>query len=257
MQLTTEERRERIAADIHKNGKIRVSDLSEEYGISEVTIRKDLEALEAQGQLKRVHGGAVGLNKLYIDMDLSERYMTNSGAKKTLADYAADFVEDNDTIFMNAGTTLTYVLRAIRHKKNINLVTNSVQNATEAALYPSFNVILLGGELDSKYQFTHGTDAERQLENYHAAKCILSVDGISSDAGLTLYYANEAPLARKMIESSSKTIVVADSTKIGKGVFARITDASKTDILITNPTDNTKELAILEKMGVKIYTTED
>ena len=257
MQLSTEDRRARIAAKIHEHGKVKVAELSEEYNTSEVTIRKDLEALEAQGQLKRVHGGAVGLNKLYIDMDLSERYMTNSGAKKTLAELASEFVEDNDTIFMNAGTTLTYVLRAIRNKKNINLVTNSVQNATEAALYPSFNVILLGGELDSKYQFTHGTDAERQLENYHAAKCILSVDGISADAGLTLYYSNEAPLARKMIESSSKTIVVADSTKIGKGVFARITDASKTDFLVTNPSENKKELTALQKLGVKIYTTED
>ncbi len=255
MQLTTEERRARISAQIHKNGKVKVSELSEEYGTSEVTIRKDLEALEAQGQLRRVHGGAVGLNKLYIDMDLSERYLTNSGAKKTLAELAADFIEDNDTIFMNAGTTLTYVLRAIRNKKNINLVTNSVQNATEAALYPSFNVILLGGELDSKYQFTHGSDAERQLENYHATKCILSVDGISAEAGLTLYYSNEAPLARKMIESSAKTIVVADSTKIGKGVFARITDASGTNILVTNPSENKKELEALLELGVEIHTT--
>ncbi len=255
MQLTNEDRRARIAAQIHKNGRVRVAELSEEYGISEVTIRKDLEALEAQGQLRRVHGGAVGLNKLYIDMDLSERYLTNSGAKKTLAELAADFIEDNDTIFMNAGTTLTYVLRAIRNKKNINLVTNSVQNATEAALYPSFNVILLGGELDSKYQFTHGTDAEHQLDNYHATKCILSVDGISADAGLTLYYSNEAPLARRMVELSSQTIVVADSTKIGKGVFARITDAIATDILVTNPSENKKELDLLRELGVKIYTT--
>ncbi len=255
MHFTTEERRARIAAQVHKNSRVRVSELSEEYNTSEVTIRKDLEALEAQGQLRRVHGGAVGLNKLYIDMDLSERYLTNSGAKKTLAELAADFIEDNDTIFMNAGTTLTYVLRAIRNKKNINLVTNSVQNATEAALYPSFNVILLGGELDSKYQFTYGTDAENQLENYHATKCILSVDGISADAGLTLYYSNEAPLARKMIESSAKTIVVADSTKIGKGVFARITSAEKTNVLVTNPSENKAELDALKELGVEIYTT--
>ena len=256
MQLTTEQRRELIVNAAHENGKVKVADLSEEYGLSEVTIRKDLEALEAEGHLKRVHGGAIGLNKLYVNMDLSERYKTNASAKKTLAELAATFIDDNDTIFMNAGTTLTYVLRAIRDKKNISLVTNSVQNATEAALYSSFNVILLGGELDSKYQFTFGTDAERQLENYRAAKCILSVDGICSEAGLTLYYANEASLARKMIESSAKTIVVADSSKIGRGVFARITDAKKTDILVTNVSDKKKELVALEKLGVKIFQTE-
>ena len=253
MEYTTEARREKIIEKIHESGRIKVTELSEEYGISEVTIRKDLEALEAEGQLKRVHGGAVGLNKLYVNMDLSERYKTNAMAKKALADLAAEFIEDNDTIFMNAGTTLTYVLRAIKGKQNVSIVTNSVQNATEAALYSSFNVILLGGNLDSKYQFTYGADAERQLEIYHADKCILSVDGISASSGLTLYYANEAPLARKMVDLAASTIVVADSSKIGRDVFARITDAKKTDILITNPTENKKELAALTKLGVKIY----
>lgn len=255
MQLTTEQRRENIVAMIHELGKVKVSDLSEKYKISEVSVRKDLEALEAQGHLKRVHGGAVALNKLYVNMDLSERYLTNSQAKRQLAEAVASFVNDNDTIFMNAGTTLTYVLRAIKGKQNISLVTNSIQNATEAALFSSFKVILLGGEVDSKYQFTYGTDAEAQLANYHAMKTILSVDGISAESGLTLYYSNEASIARKMIEYSSKTIVVADSGKIGKEVFARITDAKRTDVLITNASDKEKELAALRKLGVTIYET--
>ena len=198
MNVSTEERREEIITIIQEKGKVKVSELSEKYGISEVSIRKDLELLEAEGHLSRVHGGAVGLNKLYVNMDLNERYKTNAISKKKLAELASRFIEDNDTIMMNAGTTLTYVLRAIRNKKNITIVTNSVQNATEAALYSDFRVILLGGELDSKYQFTYGDDAIAQLENYHANKCILSVDGISASAGLTLYYSNEASLAKKM-----------------------------------------------------------
>ena len=253
MSISTEERREEIIAIIQENGKVKVSELSERYGISEVSIRKDLELLEAEGHLSRVHGGAVGLNKLYVNMDLNERYKTNAIAKKKLADLAARFIEDNDTIMMNAGTTLTYVLRAIRNKKNITIVTNSVQNATEAALYSDFNVILLGGELDSKYQFTFGEDAISQLENYHANKCILSVDGISASAGLTLYYSNEASLVKKMIDSSGSVIITADSSKVGKNVFARITDASKTDILITTHTENKTELDLLRKLGVKIH----
>lgn len=253
MNISTEQRREQIISIIQENGKVKVSELSEKYGISEVSIRKDLELLEAEGHLSRVHGGAVGLNKLYVNMDLNERYRTNAIAKRKLAELASRFIDDNDTIMMNAGTTLTYVLRAIRNKKNITIVTNSVQNATEAALYPDFNVILLGGELDSKYQFTYGEDAISQLENYHANKCILSVDGISSSAGLTLYYSNEASLVKKMIESSGEVIITADSGKVGKNVFAKITDASKTDILITTNTENKTELEKLRKLGVKIY----
>ena len=253
MSLSTEERREEIISIIQENGRIKVSELSERYGISEVSIRKDLELLEAEGHLSRVHGGAVGLNKLYVNMDLNERYRTNAIAKRKLADLASRFIEDNDTIMMNAGTTLTYVLRAIRNKKNVTIVTNSVQNATEAALYSDFTVILLGGELDSKYQFTYGDDALCQLENYHANKCILSVDGISASAGLTLYYSNEASLVKKMIESSGSVIITADSSKVGKNVFAKITDAAKTDILITTHTENRVELDALRKLGVKIH----
>jgi DeoR/GlpR family transcriptional regulator of sugar metabolism len=253
MSATSEVRRDEIVALIQAQGKVKVSELSEKYNISEVSIRKDLEALEAEGHLTRIHGGAVGMNKLYLNMDLTERYKTNSAAKKEVAALVEKFIDDNDTIMMNAGTTLTYVLRALRGKKNISIVTNSVQNATEIALYPSFNVILLGGQLDSKYQFTYGQDALQQLQNYHATKCILSVDGISAESGLTLYYSNEAELARKMIECSDMSIVVADSSKLGKNVFARITDASKTDILITNKSDNYEELAKLKKLGVKVH----
>ena len=230
MSISTEERREEIIGIIQENGKVKVSELSQRYGISEVSIRKDLELLEAEGHLSRVHGGAVGLNKLYVNMDLNERYKTNAIAKRKLAELASRFIEDNDTIMMNAGTTLTYVLRAIRNKKNITIVTNSVQNATEAALYSNFTVILLGGELDSKYQFTYGEDAISQLENYHANKCILSVDGISAAAGLTLYYSNEAALVKKMLESSATAIITADSSKIGKNVFAKITEIGRAHV---------------------------
>jgi DeoR family transcriptional regulator of aga operon len=123
----------------------------------------------------------------------------------------------------------------------------------EASLYSSFNVILLGGEFDSKYQFTYGEDALNQLSNYHATKCILSVDGISVESGLSLYYSNEASLARKMIESSNTLIVTADGTKLGKNAFAKITDIREADIIVTNFQDNRNEIEALKNEGVKIY----
>ena len=253
MSITTEQRREEIIKLLQEKGSVKVSELSRRYGISEVSVRKDLEYLEISGHLSRVHGGAVGLNKMYVSMDLTERFRTNAPAKKRLAELAASLIEDNDTIMMNAGTTLTYVLHAIRGKRNISIVTNSIQNATEAALYSSFNVILLGGELDSKYQFTYGEDAQRQLENYHATKCILSVDGVSTEAGLTLYYSNEAALARKMIERSSTVIVAADATKLSRGAFARITEVDRMDILVTSKPETLETVSALEKRGIKVY----
>ena len=254
--LSTEQRRDEIVSILHTKGKIKVSEIAERYGISEVSVRKDLEYLEMQGHLSRVHGGAVALNKLYVNMDLSERFKTNSVAKKRLAKLAASLIEDNDTIMMNAGTTLAYVLHAIQGKKNITIVTNSMQNAMEASLFSSFNVILLGGEFDSKYQFTYGEDALSQLENYHATKCILSVDGISLGAGLSLYYSNEASLARKMIECSDKLIVTADGTKLGRYAFAKITDLKQGDVLVTNYTENREEAEKITAAGVTLIEAE-
>lgn len=252
MNVAVEQRRAEIIELLSKNGSVRVSELSKMYSISEVTVRSDLEYLESQGQLSRVHGGAVGTGKLYANMDLSERYMTNAASKRALAAAAQELIENNDTIMMNAGTTLAYVLHAIQGKKNISIVTNSIQNALEISSYPGVSVTLLGGEIDSKYQFTYGNDATSQLSKYHASKCILSVDGISAKDGLTLYYANEAGIVRGMIESSDEVIVVADSTKLGRSAFSRVGNLEDIDVLVTGKKDSSEEIEALRSMGTEV-----
>lgn len=98
MNIEVEKRRAEIVELLQKNGSVRVAELSKLYSVSEVTVRSDLEYLESQGQLSRVHGGAVGTGKLYANMDLSERYMTNAQSKRALATVAAELIENNDTI---------------------------------------------------------------------------------------------------------------------------------------------------------------
>lgn len=252
MNTALEQRRADIIELIRKNGSVRVSEISRLYSVSEVTVRSDLEYLESQGQLSRVHGGAVGTGKLYANMDLSERYMTNAASKRELADLAAELIENNDTIMMNAGTTIAYVLHAIQGKKNISIVTNSIQNALEISSHPEVNVILLGGEIDAKYQFTYGNDTLSQLERYHANKCIISVDGINVRDGLTLYYSNESGIVRKMIGASDKVIVVADSSKLGRSAFSRVAALSDVDVLVTNKKRGSEEIAALREMGSEI-----
>ena len=252
MNTALDQRRADIIELIRKNGSVRVSEISRLYSVSEVTVRSDLEYLESQGQLSRVHGGAVGTGKLYANMDLSERYMTNAASKRELADLAADLIENNDTIMMNAGTTIAYVLHAIQGKKNISIVTNSIQNALEISSHPEVNVILLGGEIDAKYQFTYGNDTLSQLERYHANKCIISVDGINVRDGLTLYYSNESGIVRKMIGASDRVIVVADSSKLGRSAFSRVAALSDVDVLVTNKKRGSEEIAALREMGSEI-----
>lgn len=252
MTGTAEERREKITEIIRKEGSVRVRELSRLFETSEVTIRSDLETLEAQGQCRRNHGGAVGLNKLYIDMDITERYMSNSAQKKAIAEAVSTLIEDNDTLLLNAGTTLTYVLRAIKGKKNISIITNSIANATEAASYQNMSVILLGGQIDNKYQFTYGADAISQLRRYHTLKSVISVDGIDPLSGLTLYYSNEAELVRTMIENSDTVIIASDSSKLGRSTFAKVAPVTASDIIVTNKTDNTELLTKLSSIGIEV-----
>jgi len=256
MEFNSDQRKARIVELLNENGEVKVSALSKMFNISEVTIRFDLEALENEGLLSRVYGGAVSSGKLYHEMDLKQRFMANEAEKKAIAEQIASMINNNDTIMMNAGTTLTYVLRALkgtgRKKKNISLVTNSIQTALEASSYQGFNVTLLGGYIDSKYQFTYGSDVIQQLSNYHADKLILSVDGINCDAGYTLYYSHETDVTRTMMSRSATTIVAADCSKIGRIAFANAAPLDKADYIVTNEAAPKDYVEAIRERGVNV-----
>lgn len=252
------ERKEKILELLNTQGQVKVADLSREFGISSITIRSDLADLEERGLLFRVHGGAINSYKSYCDMDLQQRLGTNLKAKQLIAKRAAEVIKDHDTIMMNSGTTTLSVFRAIPSQLHLNIVTNSISIALEASGNPNFNVVLLGGFVNPKYQFIYGDDALSQLKNYHADKLFLSVDGISPKSGLTTYYDREAELARLMLSQSASKIIVADSSKVGRTAFVNIAETSLADCLITNhQPEHNDELSILKESIRNIIITKD
>ena len=228
------ERKDKILELLNKNGQVKVNELSKLFGTSSITIRSDLADLEEKGLLFRQHGGAINSYKSYCDMDLQQRLGTNLKSKLSIAKRAVELLKDHDTVMFNSGTTTLSVFRAIPPKLRLNIVTNSISIALEASGNPNFNVILLGGFLNPKYQFVYGDDTVNQLKNYHADKLFLSVDGISTGSGLTTYYDREAELARLMLSQSKTKIIVADSSKIGRTAFVNIASTSSADYLITD-----------------------
>ena len=232
--MVADDRRKKILDLINKNGSVRVAGLSRQFGISEVTIRTDLADMENKGLLTRVHGGAVSSYKPYYNMSLNQRMSTNQEQKEIIAKKIAGMIEDNDTIMLNSGTTTLLVFRAIPRDLNLNIVTNSISIALEGTTNPNFNIILLGGLINTKYQFTFGDDAIRQLKSYHADKLILSVDGIDPDYGFSTYYDKEAEIDRIMLERSSVNIVAADHSKFNRCAFTKISDLSVADYIITD-----------------------
>ena len=249
--ISAQERRMKILELLHKTGKVKVSDLSELFRISEVSIRADLAELEEKQLLSRIHGGAISSYKAYYNMSLSQRSSVNESEKLKIAESVCELVEDNDTLIMNAGTTPLFVMRAL-NKKNITIVTNSIAIALEAGKYQNLKVILLGGDVNSEYQFTYGTAALKYLSEYHADKLILSVDGISAGKGLSTFYYQETDICKKMIDQSKTVIIAADYTKIGRVAFSSITDASAADIIITNKNSAPDETSALKDIGIKL-----
>ena len=256
--MNISERKEKILELLSEKGEVKVSELSELFNTSNITIRSDLADLEDKGLLFRVHGGAVNSYKSYCDMDLKQRLDTNHKAKLLIAKQAVKNLKEHDTVMFNSGTTTLTVFRALPSQLHLNIVTNSIAIALEASGNPNYNVVLLGGLVNSKYQFVYGDDTVNQLKNYHANKLFLSVDGVTTDGSLTTYYDREAEVARLMLCQSASKIIVADSTKIGKTAFVNIVNTANDCTLITDSTTlDSKHIQALKKNLGKLVVVKE
>ena len=238
--LRIDVRRQKIVELLNQKGRIRVCDLSGMMHVSEVTIRNDLYVLAKSGILDRVPGGAV---PLHMQNAYQPRKTEHAEEKKNIAFATAELVHDGETLMINSGTTTHYTAIELRKRKNLNILTNSVAVAMELGSYPTFRVILLGGKINTEYAFTYGSDTLSQLSRYKADKAILAVDGVCCHAGLTTYHAEEAAINKAMIDRSLQTIIVADSSKLGRESFNNFSALSAAHCLVTN--EDTKDELLL------------
>ena len=238
-KLKLDDRRQKILDILHQSGKVSVAAISRELGTTPVTIRSDLTALEQEGHLIRVQGGAVLPPRNKSSQTIPT--VSNVEEKKRIAAAIAAMIQDGDTLFINSGTTTEYVATALEIRANLNIVTNSLSVATILGEIPSFRVILVGGEINAQYGFTYGGDALSQLEKYKANWAILSIDGISTSCGITTRHAEEAMVDRTMIANASSILIAADHTKIERAGFARVRDDLE-GITVVTDSSNTVEL---------------
>lgn len=248
---SVQERRDKILSLLSENGRVYVNQLSEIFEVSSVVIRADLAELEKLDLLSRVHGGAITSYRSYRDMTLLQRSNTNLKEKNDIATRVLELVKNHDTLIMNAGTTTLFILRAL-WERNITIVTNSIALALEGAKNPNFKIILLGGDVDADYQFTYGTAALKELERYNANLLIMSVDGVDVKDGISTFYYHEAELCQKMISQSSKVLVAADYSKIGRTAFSKIESLNAIDTLITNDKASEKYLDSIRALGIEV-----
>ena len=253
-ELKIDARRKRILELLRRDGQVRVSDLSQQLGATVVTIRSDLAALERDGYLERTSGGAIQTMKNFYNMEFHRRKQEHMEMKKAIAVAAADLVHDGDTLFINSGTTTYFIALELKKRTNLNVVTNSLSVALELGAVPTFRMILLGGEINVQYSFTYGENAREQLARYKADCTILSIDGVSPGSGLTTYHAEESVIDRTMMDRSERTIIAADSTKIGYESFSQVYDLSRAACLVTDQASDEAILAQIKAAGVSVLT---
>ena len=250
-KLKIDMRRSKILEQLRAEGKVSVSRLAVELGATPVTIRNDLTALERDGYLVRMQGGAVISHRL-------ENHMTPETEdptflrKQALAEEVAKLISDGQTLFFNSGTTTHHIARALKGKKHLNIVTNSLAIAMELGNTPTFHVLLLGGEINASYGFTSGGDTQEQLSKYRADWAILSVDGVSAQGGITTCHPEEAILDRLMMANARKILIAATGNKIGTAGFSRICDSDESIQLVTDATGDKDAYLALQERGVRI-----
>ena len=250
--MVAEHRKQKISELLKQNDSVRVTELSELFDVSEVTVRNYLSDMEKKGLLTRVHGGAVSSYKPYYSMNLTQRLETNQHEKVDIAERVASLIRPNDTVMLNSGTTTLLAFRKFPSEYSLNIVTNSISIALEASGNPNYNVILVGGSVNTKYQFTFGADAVKQLGNYHADKLILSVDGVELAQGFSTYYDKESDIDAAMIAQSDTCIVAADYSKFGHNAFVKISDVSVADCIVTNASADEAVLEEIKLLGVEV-----
>jgi len=252
MRISVEKRCDQIIEILKGKGSVHVSALSHRFGVSEVVIRKDLQRLQELGMLKRRHGGAVRTEKGYLYKDLDERMQTMGEQKMRIAEAARGFVSERQVVMLNSGSTSVHIARQLSSIKELVLVTNAIRAASELANLSQAQVILLGGEIKPKYEFTYGHDTLRSLGKYHANTCFISVDGVDADHGLTSYYHYEAEVMRQMMKQSDRVVVAADSSKVGVVSLEHVGDIQSAHVLITDEAAAGEQVEKIRETGVEV-----
>lgn len=249
-------RHKAILEQLQINGKVCVTQLSEMFNVTPVTIRHDLDVLAQEGKLLRMNGGAAACVNDYCNEALIEHNadIKQLKEKQIIAKTISRMVKDGSTLFINSGTTTKLIASELKIRKNLSIVTNSLDVASILGNVPSFRVILLGGEINVNYRFTYGSDAQEQLGRFKSDWAILSIDGIDSISGITTSHAEEAIIDRMMMERTSQTIIAADHSKIGRTGFAKVCDCSDRINLVTDKHIITAEFSEILNKGINLIT---
>jgi DeoR/GlpR family transcriptional regulator of sugar metabolism len=256
--MTSYERRQSLLDILRKQPGLSIPELAVVLNVSEGTVRNDLNALEQQGLLTRVHGGAIlSQQNQFQNNSFIRRYQQNAAAKLAIAREAAALVDNGDSILLDASSTAYYFAKALSKHQRLRVVTNGFEVARELAGNTTNVVILIGGIVNNESSSATGLLSEQIIEDLHIQKAFLSCSGFSLERGMTEVHLAEAQLKRKVIESSQQLFALVDSSKFGKEDLTSFARLEKISRLFTDQHLSLDWVERLRQAGVKFMICEE
>ncbi len=246
------ERHAFILKQLQQRGAVSVAALSEDMGVTMVTVRKDLKALEEQGVLLRSHGGASLPNAFVSDRPIDEKMQIRVAEKQRIAARAVELIEPDEAIIIGSGTTVRAFAQAIPASAKLTVLTGAMNVTLALINHPLVEIVQLGGTVRKSSASVVGHYSEAMLRDFACRKLFLSVDGISADFGLTTSNMMEAHLNMQMIQAVPQAIVLADSGKFGKKGFGKICNLSQVHTIITDDGLPAAYRQDIEQSGVEL-----
>ncbi len=228
------ERRREILARLAANGKVIVSELAKDFDVTEETIRRDLEKLDKEGLASKTYGGAVSTRFSAVDLPYNVREGVNVEQKQAIADKLCDIIQDGERIMADSSSTALYIIKKIKEKKNLTIITNSVKILLELAEKSDWTVLSTGGVLKKGALSLTGSSAEKMIRSYHVDTSICSCKGLDISLGVTDSNENDAQIQQAMLDSAERRILAVDSNKFDNKSFVKVCSAADVDIIVTD-----------------------
>lgn len=250
------ERRNAILEKLQTEKRVVVGELSEMYHVSEETIRRDLDKLENDGYAIKSYGGAVLNENSNFELPFNVRKNRNVLGKQKIASLIGGMVNDGENIILDASSTAGTIAKVLKDKKNITIITNSLEISIELMEYPNCRVITTGGETSSKYFALVGPLTDRAIRAYYADRAIISAKGLDMDAGFTDSEDRHANNKLTMLQCAKQKILAVDSSKFDKIAFCKVGDLQDIDMIVTDKKPDDGWLRELKERNVECVYPE-
>ena len=250
------ERRNAILEKLQVERRVVVSELSQLYNVSEETIRSDLEKLENDGYVIKSYGGAVLNENTNVDLPFNVRKNRNVLGKQKIAAIVSEMVHDGENIMLDASSTAVAIAKALKNKKDLTVITNSLEIALELIDVSGCNVISTGGLATGSSFALVGSVTDKTIRSYYVDKAIISSNGIDLYAGITDSDERHANNKASMLQMAKKKVLAGDSSKFGKIAFAKIGDLKDVAAIVTDKKPEEEWLQRLEELGVECIFPE-